>query len=213
MVTDDLLVDGLAQIVQGPDDVRYGSGGPLALDVRAALEQVVLAGSRGDRVRLVAAPRPRRAGRLMEPTLHLGVHLFQERAGLFRPGRRGVLQHQRGGRQPLFRSRPEAFGKRAEVGRRRRVRFDAVARTNAHQQFLVALRRRSICNVRPRDTIIYYVPDSYAKCNFFKRDYAIPTTESGSCRKSFDYETSHSIFSLLIPVVNTFLGHLGGFIF
>lgn len=79
----DLRVNALAQIVQRAYHVRHAFRGPVALNVRAALQHVVLSSGRR-RVRLVAAPRPRRVGGFLEPAHHLGVHLFQVRAGLFR---------------------------------------------------------------------------------------------------------------------------------
>jgi len=86
----DLRVYALAQIVQRADDIRHAfRGGPVALNVRAALQHVVLSGGRR-RVGLVAAPWPRRADGLLEPAQHLGVHLFQVRAGLFRRPEPGV---------------------------------------------------------------------------------------------------------------------------
>jgi len=71
----DLRVDALAQIVQRADHVRHAFRGPVALNVRAALQNVVLSSGRR-RVCLVAAPWPRRAGGFLEPAQHLGVHLF-----------------------------------------------------------------------------------------------------------------------------------------
>jgi len=149
----DLRVDALAQIVQCADDVRHAVRGLVALNVRAALQHVVLSSGRR-RVGFVAAPWPRCAGGLLEPAQHLCVHLFQVRAGLFRCPELGV-HHQRCGRQRKVIPRrlvAEAPGERAQVGGGRCIRFaGCVARTatDSHQQFLVAL-RRSICNVRPR---------------------------------------------------------------
>jgi len=78
----DLRIDALAQVVQGADNVRHAFRGPVALDVRAALQHIVLSSGRR-RVGLVTVSRPRRADGLLEPTQHLGVHLLQVRAGLF----------------------------------------------------------------------------------------------------------------------------------
>jgi len=94
----DLRVDALAQVVQSADHIGHAVRGPVALDVRAALQHVVLSSGRR-RVGLVAIPRPRRADGFLEPAKHLGVHLFQVRAGLFGGRPELGVHHQRRGRE------------------------------------------------------------------------------------------------------------------